>query len=188
MTTLLVYHEGRTGYMASDGRGMAGERTIISENKAKIHRCGGWLIGVTGYTLASQVVEQNRDRLAAAVDAAQVARLLRSAFQEEGWAPAPEEPGHPPSRPGWILLASCNGAWLMFGDGSVCKLDRVTGAGSGGGEAQGAAAGLLSIGIQPAEALRRAVEIAIEYDSGSGGRVVVERICEGALFPAEAVC
>ncbi len=85
---------------------------------------------------------------------------------------------------GMLLLGWGGRVWTLVHAQAIPHPDGLAAAGSGGDAALGAMDALLGLGTEPAEAVVRAVQIAIGRDINSGGPVAVEFL-QPAPVPAE---
>lgn len=159
--------------MAADGQACAGrERT--SNRQRKIVRAGRWLIGSSGATLLLEVLKHAAEDIGSASTAWEISRKIRAIFGQEGITGVADPDGGGNLYNGDFLVASADGCWSLFKDLGSCWQDRPCSSGSGGAFGAGALEAFLRMGLAPEDALRKAVEVAIYFDTGSGGEIQVE--------------
>lgn len=188
MTAILAWHDGERGYMAADRRNSSGSE-ICSDSAHKIVRCGHWLIGCAGETLAEDFVRSNADALGEAETSHELSRALRKVFENEGWSPRQRGDSIDAPGVGASLLAvhPTLGNHVVFFNLAVRAQDRPCQTGSGGAIACGAFEALRRYGRGTVEErMREAIEIACMYDSACGGQPEVMTTITRAGFEALA--
>lgn len=174
-----VAHEGPT-WIGSDTLVTSGNLRLELGTKWIVR--GEWAIGVAGHMRAINVIDHQASQLLSDVSGPYVlADRLRNLLQQDGFRAGTEE--HGPLEFGQsLMLAHRNGVWGIGADFSTIALPpgRLWAEGSGRDLAIGAAHALAVCGVPPSpdEILRRALETAIMFDVGCGGRPWV--FCLGA--------
>lgn len=189
MTAIAGLHTEEGTWLAADGRSTFSDRAISSETRVKLHAFGPWSIASTGPARLCNLIAREGARLfpmlnpypeiplSAQVDG--IADALREMVKADGWPILTGNEGSPPAWDLSFVLGHPGGLWVMTGDLTASKQTMI-GFGSGGDYASGALEALRDLQVEPAEAVGRAVEIAIRRDSGCGGRILCHELRVGA--------
>lgn len=173
--------------LCADSRSMWGQE-IVTDESEKIIRAGNWALALAGTKRLNNVVAEAAEEWGLQTDIGGVVRALAAALRADDWDGAAPDGRGPRDRAVTALVAGPTGLWLVTGDLTYCAIPegRVMGIGCGGEVATGAADALLGEGYLAADALQRAVAIAIARQAACGGDIRLHAIPRRALSLAEA--
>jgi ATP-dependent protease HslVU (ClpYQ) peptidase subunit len=189
MTCIIGVRHGGRVWMGAEGRTVAGASSVLSDETQKLIHCGAWCLGSSGPSRMRNLLQENAEAFGECATIGDLARLLGDRLREDGWSFGSEN-GPGDFRAG-VLVGRGRELFYIGGDRSYNPIpeDTPTATGSGCEYAQGAAAALLGVGVDPVTALESALRIACRYESGCGGKPEVVFVGERDLvkFPRPTV-
>lgn len=177
MTAIVGVHlNGRT-WLASDGLVRDDNGGKVTEHEPKIFRAGAWLVAVAGNLASANALKENAWSLGPSTTIAEFFQGIRGILGRANLLKVADDGGVGNRYDVGLLVGHPTGLWSCGADlGYVQHADGCPQAkGSGGDYALGALAYALAAGAaKPAIACRKAIEIAIAYDTACGGTIQVE--------------
>ncbi len=179
MTVILGLRMDGRSYLASD-TAIVHNGSRLTVNQDKTFEWGGFVIGASGdarlLTYAHTLAE-SQIRPSDGGSVYYVIEFLRDfLLTRDGWKLRDGE--GPPTTGSGLIVASPAGVWHVCSSWAITSADEGVpiGTGSGCEYAEGATLAYLRTGMEPGEALTRAVVIATEYQIGCGGHAVLRRL------------
>jgi ATP-dependent protease HslVU (ClpYQ) peptidase subunit len=141
-----------------------------------------WAIGIAGHLRTVNLAEANADQLLGELPGVyEFARRMRDLLKADGFHEDAEDRG-PLEFGQTTMLAHPTGLWTLGSDFSFIRIPdgQLWAEGSGRELALGAGHALLTRdpGIRSEEAVQRAIEAAIHFDTASGGEVWIRRLVD----------
>mgnify|MGYP000888455068 CR=1 FL=1 len=189
MTTLTVVKKGDRVAIAADGMTTFGDTRLARSYKGehdKILDIDGSKVAICGSSahhlvLRSAFAKLEEIRLDSRMDVYETFRRLHPILKEHAFLNPKEDEDDPyESSQIQALIANASGIYGVYSYREVFEFDRFWAAGSGRSFALGAMHALYDSPLAAAEIARAGVAAGIEFDTGSGGPVVVhEFVLEG---------
>lgn len=175
MTVICAINTKSGTWIGSDSR--ASGRNA-NDGVRKWFMAHGWAVGTAGHLRTINVIEANADPLFKGLkDAYEFAVRVRKLLQEDGYrAPKDDESG-PVEFGQYLVLANAKGVWQIGCDFSIITHRRNTFVTEGSGW-ESAAGAYFALGptVKPEAGMRTAIQAAIRFDSGCGGRIFIRKL------------
>lgn len=189
MTVVCAWRRGPDVWIASDSRMASGGGFVPPVGVRKWHAINGWHIGHAGAWRFDALLRSKPHKFDVHSTVYEVADHLRHLIIDDHWKAREPESGPLNLHQEFLLIAPDSHVYEVGPAGGVTDMEEeFVAIGSGYDYAYGAVFALSAIGeaTNPAIALRVAVQAAIKFDVGCGGREVVEFV-RGAVDQERAI-
>lgn len=175
MTVICAINTKSGTWIGSDSRTM-GFRAHDCVRKWSLGH--GWAVGAAGHLRTINLLEANADTLLKGLkDAFEFALRARNLLRDDGYRLPKEDESGPAELGQYMVLANGRGVWQIGCDFSIVRHRRNDFVSDGsGGEIAAGAYFALGPKVKPEVGMRTAIQAAIRFDAGCGGRIFLRKL------------
>lgn len=174
MTVICALHQNGETWIGADSRACGSHGQIIAGSIKKWIVSADAAIGSNGEAIATQILHRNRAVILHVPNPCQIADEFKSLI-----IPAFKESGDTESAKAWgvsSLIATHHGVYDVDSAFHVMEINRGTLWARGAGRDFAIGAGNATRGDNPMARVRKALEMACEFNAGCGGQLFIHRL------------